>query len=187
MGPHSDEDRVQCHLCGEWFRIVGGAHLARKHGWALREYRERFGLLSSDPTCSPGVSTRLRAHAVRRIASGELKSPGAPPRKTPATGGRRVRRSRSLGALRPDLVAQLDPNRNKPLDPFRLAVMSGRRLWWRCPSCDHDWQAAPTTAPEAMAARCAATSAEERVIVACPESARSRSSSPNCTPSFTQL
>jgi hypothetical protein len=24
-----DEDRVQCHLCGEWFRFVGGSHLRR--------------------------------------------------------------------------------------------------------------------------------------------------------------
>ena len=27
--PHDpQEDRVQCHLCGEWYRLVGGTHLA---------------------------------------------------------------------------------------------------------------------------------------------------------------
>jgi hypothetical protein len=24
------KDCVQCHLCGEWFRMIGGAHLTRR-------------------------------------------------------------------------------------------------------------------------------------------------------------
>ena len=47
-----DEDRVQCHLCGGWSRILGGAHLRRSHGWTLAEYRDAFQLPMQLPACS---------------------------------------------------------------------------------------------------------------------------------------
>jgi hypothetical protein len=34
-----DEDTVQCHLCGEYFRLVGGKHILYRHGLTLEEYR----------------------------------------------------------------------------------------------------------------------------------------------------
>lgn len=52
----SDEDRVQCHLCGGWYRVVDSTHLIKVHGWNVTEYRERLGLLSKDATCARGVS-----------------------------------------------------------------------------------------------------------------------------------
>ena len=48
-----DDDRVQCHLCGEWFRTIGGAHLICRHGWTLARYRDAFALLKE-----PGSRTR---------------------------------------------------------------------------------------------------------------------------------
>jgi len=54
-----------------------------------------------------------------------------------------VRRSRSLAALRPDLVLELHPDLNRALDPYRLGVRSGGKLWWRCANCGHVWEAAP--------------------------------------------
>ena len=59
----ADQDRVQCHLCDEWFRVIGGSHLIRRHGWTVDEYRQRFGLLKQDPTCAKGTSERLSSHA----------------------------------------------------------------------------------------------------------------------------
>ena len=47
LGEVSDDeatDKVQCHLCGGWFRGFGGSHLRRTHGWTLAEYREAFQL-----------------------------------------------------------------------------------------------------------------------------------------------
>jgi rubrerythrin len=138
----ADEDRVQCHLCGGWYRIIGGTHLRHTHGWTVDEYRERLGLVGVDATCSPGLSEALRRRAKRRIAAGEFVSSN---RTRPASlPGRRTRYKDSLAALRPDLVAQLDPERNSAeLDVTRIGVKSGRRLWWRCADCGHAWQAAP--------------------------------------------
>lgn len=137
-----DEDRVQCHLCGGWFRTVGNAHLRLGHGWTIAQYRDTFQLLKETPTCAAGVSDRLRVLALARVAAGELTR-GSGYRKSAGTGGRGVRRSRSLAALRPDLVSELDLTRHAEVDPFRIGVKSGRKLWWRCPSCGHRWQAAP--------------------------------------------
>ena len=62
----SDEDRVQCHLCGRWLKMVGGSHI-RWHGWTLEGYRAAFQLRGNVPTCSVGLSGRLRRSAEVRI------------------------------------------------------------------------------------------------------------------------
>ena len=60
--------RVQCHLCGGWFRSVG-AHL-RAHGWGRAGYREAFGLERTESL--EGAATRdRRSAALRRRAATE--------------------------------------------------------------------------------------------------------------------
>lgn len=135
------EDRVQCHLCGKWFRTIGGAHLIHRHGWTITEYREAFFLLRGAPTCARGTSAKLSTHTTARVRAGELPPPKRY-RKPPGTGGRGVRRSRSLAALRPQLLDELDRELNPGVDPYRLGVRSGQRLWWRCARCGNRWQAA---------------------------------------------
>jgi len=75
-----DEDRVQCHLCGEWFRLLGGSHLRRTHGWTLAEYREAFHLPVKVATCSHDLSMQHSAYATSQIerSSGFGKSAGVP-------------------------------------------------------------------------------------------------------------
>jgi rubrerythrin len=138
----AEEDRVQCHLCGGWLRTIGGAHLIKWHGWTLAQYREAFALLKGEPTCARGTSQKLRNHTTERIRTGQLPA-GVGYDKPPGTGGRGVRRSRSLGALRPELVLELHPQLNDTLDPYRIGVRSGRKLWWQCQACGHVWGAAP--------------------------------------------
>lgn len=137
-----DGDRVQCHLCGKWFRFIGGTHLTRTHEWTLSEYREAFQLPSSMATCSRGLSDRRRAQTLQRIADGEL-----PPTRSLAEEGRRRANAnrqlpqwRSLAANRPELVRELHPTRNGKLDPKLIATRSHRKLWWRC-SHGHEWRA----------------------------------------------
>ena len=64
-----DEDRVQCHLCGEWFRLLGSSHLRRTHGWTLAQYREAFRLPVKVATCSRDLSLQHSAHATSQIES----------------------------------------------------------------------------------------------------------------------
>jgi len=37
------EDKVQCHICGKWFRGLNN-HVSRTHGWTADDYRDEFGL-----------------------------------------------------------------------------------------------------------------------------------------------
>ncbi|MFL5860654.1 MAG: hypothetical protein ACJ780_07730 [Solirubrobacteraceae bacterium] len=62
-----DDDRVQCHLCGRWLRLVGGSHLTRTHGWSLDEYRNAFHLFATTTTAAPETSALMRAHLLQRI------------------------------------------------------------------------------------------------------------------------
>ena len=142
------EDKVQCHLCGGWFRSFGGSHLRRTHGWTLAQYRIAFQLRSTTSAVAAGTSQRLAANTRRRIAGGELPDPPAPPdsaQQRSEIARRRVSPGRSVGALHPDLVAQLHPTRNGNLDPYLLGPYSTQKVWWQCPECGHEWQTSPHT------------------------------------------
>jgi transposase-like protein len=137
------EDKVQCHLCGGWFRGFGGSHLRRAHGWTLAQYRVAFQLSTRTPTVAAGVSQVLAANTRRRVAAGELPAPPAPPpsaQQRSEMARRRISPGRSLAALRPDLLRELHPTRNGELDPYALGPSSLQKLWWRCPECEHEWR-----------------------------------------------
>ncbi len=55
----SDSERMQCHLCGRWYRMVGGSHLLSAHGWTTAEYRDAF--LMNLTTSTVGRATSERA------------------------------------------------------------------------------------------------------------------------------
>ena len=140
------QDKVQCHLCGRWFRACGGSHLRRTHGRTLAQYRVAFHLRATIPTVAAGISELLAANTRRRIAAGELPAPPAPPpspQQRREMAQRRISPGRSLATLRPDLARELHPTRNGELDPFTLGLSSSQRLWWRCPACRHEWHTSP--------------------------------------------
>lgn len=135
-----DEDRVQCHLCGEWFRLLGSSHLRRTHGWTLGEYREAFHLPVKVATCSRDLSAQQCARAIGLIARGGGFGQGVGVAVAQRAAG--VARWRSLAA-RPDLIAELAIERNPAIgDLAEVAAKSTRKLWWRCGRCGHEWQAA---------------------------------------------
>ncbi len=135
-----DEDRVQCHLCGGWFRMLGSSHLRRTHGWTLAQYREAFHLPAGVPTCSRELSARQSAYARSQIErrNGFGEGIGVPvAQRAPV----RVPRWRSLAA-RPDLARELHPERNPTVpDTSAIAAKSSRKLWWLCERCGHEWEA----------------------------------------------
>ncbi len=57
----TSSDRVQCHLCGLWFKSIGGRHILLKHDMTHREYKKRFGLYMKEPLMSPGTMGRVKA------------------------------------------------------------------------------------------------------------------------------
>jgi predicted transcriptional regulator len=63
-----DEDKVQCHLCGGWYRMLGSSHLRRTHGWTLAEYRDAFHLPMQLATCSHDLSQQRSAQATSLIS-----------------------------------------------------------------------------------------------------------------------
>jgi predicted nucleic acid-binding Zn-ribbon protein len=134
-----DEDRVQCHLCGDWFRFLGSSHLRRTHGWTLADYREAFHLPVKVASCSRGFSRHQSAYARSQIkrGSGFGEGVGVPVAERHV----RVARWRSLAA-HPQLVSELAPGANPTLaDPGKVAAGSGRKLWWRCGQCGNEWEA----------------------------------------------
>ena len=133
-----DGDRVQCHLCGRWLKMVGGSHLIAAHGVTVAEYREMFRLHGNDSTVAPEVSERKRRAMVAQIASGE-RDQSVLGKSPPAT----VQRWRSLAALHPALMAEWHRTRNNEIDPSKVGQYSRLKIWWRCRQCGHDWQATP--------------------------------------------
>lgn len=60
------EGRVQCHLCGRWFRSLGSSHLVHAHGTTAAEYRVLAGLRPRHPLEAPALSA-ARAAVMRRL------------------------------------------------------------------------------------------------------------------------
>ncbi len=91
-------------------------------------------------TCSRGVSQRCRANALSLIERGDPdfgKGVGVPIERRNV----RIRPWRTLAARHPELVRELDYERNGTLDPTGIAAKSGRKLWWHCEVCGHKWRA----------------------------------------------
>lgn len=59
--------RVCCHLCGRWFRALGG-HV-RAHGYSAVAYRAELGLGTRTPLTAPEVSAGLAARQAARYWS----------------------------------------------------------------------------------------------------------------------
>ena len=46
-----------------------------------------------------------------------------------------------LSTIVPSLAAEWDYNRNLPLTPQAVTSNSHKKVWWKCPTCGHEWQA----------------------------------------------
>lgn len=146
-----DEDKVQCHLCGEWLYQVGGSHLLRKHGWTIEQYRREFRIPKRIATCGRGLSQTRRAKTLERIASGgDLAPPGrfGTERASARAGGKAAAGKRISGGARkpvlehrPVLAADWHPSRNDGVIAEELGVTSPVVVWWCCHDCGHEWAA----------------------------------------------
>lgn len=47
-----------------------------------------------------------------------------------------------LASQVPEVAAEWHPTRNRTLRPDAVSVHSGRKVWWKCPVCGHEWMAA---------------------------------------------
>jgi hypothetical protein len=61
--------RVQCHLCGRWFRQLGSSHVLHVHGTTASEYRLLAGLRPRHPLQAPDLSVTRAARLRRRITT----------------------------------------------------------------------------------------------------------------------
>lgn len=46
----------------------------------------------------------------------------------------------SLERLRPDLVEEWHPTNNGNLSPKDVGIGYGKKVWWKCTNCDHEWE-----------------------------------------------
>lgn len=47
---HKETQKVQCHLCGNWYRAIP-QHAVKKHNVTVKEYRKAFGFSTCQPLC----------------------------------------------------------------------------------------------------------------------------------------
>ncbi len=66
-------DKLQCHICGEWY-ISLGLHVRRTHAGAVGDYKRRFGLKASTALVGLRHSAQKRQVALRLKELGHLKT-----------------------------------------------------------------------------------------------------------------
>lgn len=50
-----------------------------------------------------------------------------------------------LNTTHPELATEWHPTKNGELTPKHVTAGSGKKVWWLCPKCGHEWQAAPNS------------------------------------------
>ena len=46
-----------------------------------------------------------------------------------------------LATLNPTLIEEWNYNKNIDILPTEVSAHSGRKVWWKCSKCNHEWQA----------------------------------------------
>jgi len=60
----------------------------------------------------------------------------------PSCSGRVATSSHNLLVANPDLAKEWHPKKNGSLTPDQVTPNSGKKVWWQCSSCGHEWDAA---------------------------------------------
>lgn len=69
-----DEQRVQCHLCGGWYRALGSSHLWRTHGVTADAYRDLVGLRPRHALWAPDLIEAQSELLARLVAEPRLRA-----------------------------------------------------------------------------------------------------------------
>lgn len=161
--PHDRPTQRGCPICGQERRSASNSN--RRVDFAKSLAARRPDLVAElHPTRNPDIDPRaLGAGSEQKVwwlcASCGSEWQSEPSTRSqghgcPACGRRRQAASarylrarvpfeRSIAAKRPALTRELHPTRNPNLDPSELAAYSNRVVWWLCPCCGTNWQAAP--------------------------------------------
>ena len=59
----------------------------------------------------------------------------------PGCSGQKVFPSNSLAVLNPTLASEWHPTKNEDLIPYHVTTGSDKRVWWKCSTCKHEWDA----------------------------------------------
>ena len=62
--------------------------------------------------------------------------------KCPYCSGRKVLSGfNDLATINPRLASEWHPTKNGNLKPVDVTIGSGKKVWWKCSKCGHEWQA----------------------------------------------
>ena len=62
----------------------------------------------------------------------------------PFCAGRKVSEAELINKVRPELLAEWHPTRNRNTSPSRISIVSPKLVWWQCPeNPDHEYKASP--------------------------------------------
>ena len=60
----------------------------------------------------------------------------------PFCSGKKVNKSNSLLTMNPEIASEWHPTKNEQLAPNQVTLMSGKKVWWKCPQGEkHEWEA----------------------------------------------
>jgi hypothetical protein len=131
-----DEDRAQCHVCGDFLGHLGG-HVNQAHGLSADEYRRAFGLKQSTKLIGPSQKARKSTRAGNHLRT--VDSPRREKLRSLTTDERRVMMAKATRRREHEL---LGPNRSAPVLPTRLdtatLVATPTSFWSRWPICSSE-------------------------------------------------
>ena len=130
-----------CHSCSGQVVTQANCLLSLRPDVARLWHPTRNGFSPRDVT----VSTRKRVWWLCDVCTHEWASPvhwrTARGSGCPSCSGQVVTPMNCLLAVAPDVAREWHPVRNGDLLPSEVTAGSGRRVWWCCSACSHEWAA----------------------------------------------
>ena len=156
IGDRTREDSNGCPRCadkrGAAKRIQGliakRGSLASEYPELLGEWNYRLNVDVSPEDLTPSSSKKVwwicdKGHEWKASVGHRTHGRGCPV----CCSKKIIQGVNDLATLRPNLMTEWDYEKNSEagLDPTKLAVKSGKKAFWRCSACEHEWRAVIAT------------------------------------------
>ena len=79
-----------------------------------------------------------KGHSYKQSISHKIRHPENCP---VCSGHKTIKGVNDFATLNPEIFKEWNKDKNVGIDPHMLSKKSGKKVWWKCSKCNHEWQA----------------------------------------------
>lgn len=129
-----------CPFCSGRYPVVGETDLCTTHPTLAREWNYKKNAPLTPQMVSHGSSKKVwwkckKGHEWQSVIRSRVNGNGCPY----CSGRYAITGETDLCTTQPQLIKEWDFEKNTEIKPTELTKGSGRKVWWKCQKCGHEW------------------------------------------------